>query len=81
MNSNKDLKEEIIKYVQANHMWLNAFLILNPSDDLKIKIGNWVIECLKKKDDLLPTLFDGDNDKVTEIQKLTPVFYCSFNAS
>ena len=79
--TNKDLKNEIIKAVENNHLWINAFMLVNPSDELKKTIGSWVINSLRNKENLLPMLLSDDNEKITEIQKLTPVFYCSINAS
>lgn len=79
--TNGELKEKILKSVSDNHMWINSFQLINPTDEILKQIGSWVIDNLKTKESLLPMLLDGDKDEITEIQKLTPIFYCSINAS
>lgn len=78
---NKELKEKIIENVQANHMWVNAFAVINPNDELAKRIGYWIINNLRNKENLLPALFEGNKGEISKFQKLTPVFYCSINAS
>ena len=79
--TNKELKEKVLESVSDNHMWINRSELINPTDELLKQIGSWVIDNLKTKESLLPMLFNSDNNAITEIQKLTPVFYCSINAS
>lgn len=33
----------LVETLKDNHMWINAFSALNPTDDLKIAIGEWVL--------------------------------------
>lgn len=35
--------EEIVAELEANHMWVNAFSCIHPTDELKIAIGDWVL--------------------------------------
>jgi hypothetical protein len=41
---------EIATRVQDNHMWINAFAAINPTDDLKRDIGEWVLTKLEETD-------------------------------
>jgi hypothetical protein len=39
--------EELIEKLENNHMWINAFSAISPTDELKIAIGEWVLDELK----------------------------------
>ncbi len=40
------LRVDILRSLDENHMWINAFSCLNPSDDMKRQIGEWVLDKL-----------------------------------
>lgn len=79
--TNKELKNKIIESVEQNHVNINSLLLVRPSEEDYIRMGKLIYSMLKNKDCQLPMLFDGDDDKVTRIQELTPVLYLSINAS
>jgi hypothetical protein len=48
-----DLTEaELRERVAEEHMWLNAFACIHPSDDLKKEIGQWVLDKLAEEQEL-----------------------------
>ncbi len=74
----------VMAYQKANenHLWINAFHCINPSDDLKIEIGEWVLRKLKEKENLIPSsLITDENETAREIGELTPILYLSVNKS
>jgi len=76
-----DLKEKIIKAVEANHVWINSFLLIKPDDEIYKRIGKSIVDMLKNKENLLPLYFEDSENELTEIQTATPVLYLSINAS
>lgn len=76
-----ELKEEIIKAVEANHIWINSFQLINPNDEICLSIGRTIVEMLKKKENLLPLYFEDSENEVTKAQKITPILYLSVNQS
>ena len=81
---NKELKQKILQSVTGNHMWINAFSLIHPSDDIKLAIGDFVIQHLQNKKTLLPHYnvdLDLDEDEVQDLAMLAKSFYCRFNAS
>lgn len=84
--TNKITKQKYNKMVfekaEENHLWLNAFACLNPTDKLKMEIGEWVIAKLKDPENLIPSSsITDDSEIVREIAELTPVLYLSVNKS
>ena len=53
--------QNILKKVNDNHIWLNAFSCINPTDDFKKEVGAEVIYMLSQKDRLLKAK-NGIND-------------------
>ena len=76
-----ELKEKVIEAVEANHIYIDAFLLIKPSDEMYIRIGKSVVEMLKNENRLLPLYFENSGNEVTEIQRMTPVLYLSVNQS
>lgn len=81
-------KDQVIQAVEDNHIWVNAFLLINPTDDIAKDIGYTVIGWLKNRDNLLPKLLDAAGETDPEVResleslaKLTPTLYMSVNAS
>lgn len=36
-------RKQLIEQLENNHMWINAFSAIHPTDELKIAIGDWVL--------------------------------------
>lgn len=68
---------EIAGAAEANHIWINAFSLINPSDDMLMSIGRTVVEMLREKGNLLPARADHDD----KLARLTPTLYMSVNQS
>lgn len=49
MNKSIDNKtpEDLVQRARNNHMWINAFAVINPSDEILISIGRHVVNRLK----------------------------------
>jgi len=81
-------KDDVIKAVSENHIWINAFQLVNPTDELAQQIGYTVIRWLKQRDNLL-SKYNGDlscesesiQETIQKMADLTPVLYMSVNAS
>lgn len=68
---------EIADAACANHMWLNAFSCVRPTDELKMQIGEQILAWLDEKGNLLPSGADHES----KLAALTPVLYLSINKS
>jgi len=68
---------EIAGMASTNHIWLNAFTCIKPTDELKMQIGTLVLDWLNQKDNLIPSRADHE----CSLAKLTPVLYMSVNKS
>ncbi len=68
---------EIASAAEANHIWLNAFSLINPSDEMLQYIGRTVVEMLKERGNLLPARADHK----CKLAALTPLLYMSVNQS
>ena len=73
-------KDDVIAAVKENHMWINAFALVNPTDELALGIGRDVIAWLQNRENLLPK-YVGENEALAELAELTPMLYMSINAS
>lgn len=51
-------QRDVLKSARANHMWLNAVSCINPTDKLKVEIGEWVLTMLSRRDCLIQADYD-----------------------
>ena len=79
--TNAELKEAVVKMAEANHIWINAFNIIKPSDDTLIALGRVIVQMLHREADLLPSFHGSVEGDVSELQRLSPTLYLSINAS
>lgn len=80
----KTTSKDIVETVQTNHIWLNAFQCVNPTDEYLRDIGRSIIDMLSRKDNLLPSYLDDDpqtGSVLEELANITPVLYLSINKS
>lgn len=77
----EEYQNEIIKKVEGNTIWLNAFDFTGRIDTRdKIKLADSILRMLNNKDNLLPASFITSEDKnMQELAKLTPVLYLSIS--
>ncbi len=54
-------EKKILEKTEENHIWLNAFSCINPTDDFKKQVGEQVLSMLSQKDRLLKAR-NGIND-------------------
>lgn len=81
-NKVSDYANQVLEKVSQNHLWLNAFSCINPSNDFKRSIGEWVLSQIKVPENLLPSSGITDKNKtIRELAELTPVLYVSINKS
>lgn len=82
IKTNGELKEKIFEAVNGNHIWVNAFSLIRPTDETLIGIGREVARMLRNKENLLPSYYGGkDSEPIDEIQLLTGMLYLSINQS
>jgi len=82
IKTKRQLKDAAFKAACDNHMWISAFALIRPTDETLKAIGQHVVDQLKRRDELLPSYTEGDaNDPIHDLSRLTPMLYCSFNAS
>ena len=82
IKDNAELREAVLNAVCKQHIWIDAFSLVRPTDGLFQEIGKTVIDMLRRRENLLPNYLGKDFDgEITELQKLTPVLYLSINAS
>ena len=78
---NKELAEKVARQISENHIWINAFSLINPSPETLQGIGLEVVRMLKNKDNLLPAWHGETDGDVHEIAELTPMLYLRINES
>ena len=82
IKNNTELANRVLANVESNHLWINAFTLINPTEKTYADIGKMVVDMLQTRENLLPHFYGKDFDgEITELQKLTPVLYMSVNAS
>lgn len=68
---------EIAAMAETNHIWLNAFSCIRPTDELAQSIGYTILAWLDQPDNVMPARAAHDD----ELAKLTPKLYLSVNKS
>ena len=82
IKDNAELREAVLDAAKNNHIWIDSFSLIRPTDETLKNIGTAVIDMLRKPENLLPLYLGSSLDgEITELQKLTPVLYLSINAS
>lgn len=82
IENNGQLKTAVLEQAQSNHIWINAFMLIRPTDEILISIGRQVVNMLREEDNLVPAYHGAkDNAPISDIQKLTKMLYLSVNQS
>lgn len=81
--TNGELKADALRLANSNHMWINAFECIRPTDELRKAIGTWVLEKLADPECLIPSIDpDAPDDRpIHEIQRLCGGIILTFNKS
>ena len=61
---NKPTPEQIAEACRANHMWMNAFMLIQPSDEYCARVGRTLIDMLKDQANLLPDALMSENSRL-----------------
>lgn len=84
----KTTSADVLQMVQDNHIWLNAFSCINPTDEFLRDIGKMVLDKLSRRDNLLPMYLDDEPPSETDsgkaiqgLAEITKVLYLSVNKS
>ncbi len=80
----KELEEKILVAVKDNHIWLNAYSCIRPTDEFLIELGRTIIDKLRSDSNLLPSYVPGREQQIEEVHKLSeisPTLYLSVNKS
>jgi hypothetical protein len=76
------LKELVFEAAEKNHIWVNAFTLIRPTETTYADIGRAVVQMMQDRENLLPSYTGGDDsDPVHDLSRLTPTLYMSINAS
>jgi hypothetical protein len=79
--TNAELRDAVLKAVQDHHIWINAFTLINPTDETLRNIGRVIVEYLRDRANLLPAWHGEAEGAVGDLAKLTHMLYLSINAS
>ena len=71
-------EEDVLRSARENHMWVNAFATIRPSDELKRTIGAWVLEKLSDPGSTIQADYD-DSEILRELNQ--PEVVLRFNRS
>ena len=69
-----ELDKKALEMAKANHIWLNAFQCVRPTEEFKRDLGGQILEILAEKQNLMPS-------GTGPIGELTPMLYLSINKS
>ena len=61
---NKPTPEQIAEACRVNHMWMNAFQLIQPSDEYCARVGRTLIDMLKDQANLLPDALMSENSRL-----------------
>lgn len=50
---NENWNEDVVRSAEDNHIWLNAFLCVSPSDEFLLDVGRMVVNMLKDRHNLI----------------------------
>ena len=80
--TDKEYKKKVFKRLSENHIWVNSLFCIHPSDELKMKIGEQVLDMLNYSDGLLPSETITSEDKtMRDLANLKPILYLRVNKS
>ena len=79
--TNAKLKDEVLKAATGNHVWIDAFTLINPTDETLLNLGRLVARMVTDRASLLPSFYGSAEGDVSDIQRLSPTLYLSINAS
>lgn len=77
-------ESDVLKAVEDNHIWINAFAIINPTDETLVGIGRSVVNMLRSN--AIPSLMtiepESENyEAFLKLSNLTKTLYLRVNAS
>ena len=76
------LKKLVFEKATKNHIWINAFSLVNPTDETLLAIGKEIHAMLNDPDNLLPSYTGGKSDEpIHTLSRLTPCLYLYINKS
>jgi hypothetical protein len=82
IKTNGELKKKIVEAATGNHIWVNAFSLIRPTDETLLGIGREVVRMLKNEENLLPSYHGGeDANPIHDLQLLGGMLYLSINQS
>ncbi len=73
-DAERELDVKVLQAAKDNHIWLNAFSCICPTDEFKLDLANTILRWLDTKALLLPA-------SPSRLGELTPMLYLSINKS
>lgn len=72
----------VLDKAKGNHIWINAFETINPTDKFKIQLAEHILYMLNKKENLIPTsLITSEDKELQDLAKQQQILYLSINKS
>lgn len=69
---NGEWESDVVKAARENHMWLNAFRCVRPTEEFCAEVGRSIIEMLNDPENLIRpevALIDSEREMVIRINK------------
>ena len=79
--SKQKYQKMVYEKAKKNHIWINAFDCIHPSDELKKHVGEVVLHMLNCRETIPSDGITSANETVRELAVLTPILYISVNKS
>jgi hypothetical protein len=76
-----DYEKKVVQSAEKNHIWLNAFACVNPTDEFCARLGRQILEMLGQKANLIYPFQDSELEPMRCIGKLTPEMVIRINKS
>lgn len=78
----KEWQTELEEKLKQNHIWLNAFACVHPTDKFKMQLAEDILHRLNDKSYLMEDdTCTSDSKPIREISKLTPMLFLRINKS
>ena len=72
MIENENWNEDVLRTAEENHIWLNAFQCIRPSDEFLISVGRSVVDKLNDRANLIRprvALIDSEREVIIRFNK------------
>lgn len=71
----------VLDSARKNHIWLNAFQCIRPTDEFKRQVGETILDMLDCRENLICDWQDSESEPLRAIGRLTPELIVRINKS